>query len=582
MSVAKLLFKVALQHSFFDYIETIYTNTYILIHIYISVNMLYMHKINEGEKMGKTNMGHTYGTIFNWHSFRFKLVYEGIAVGIFSGFIVVLYRYLLAKSVEIINNIYTFLRGNLLLLPIWLVILAAIGYLVGIMVKKEPMISGSGIPQVEGVLLRKLDMNWWKVILGKFIGGVLAIGAGLSMGREGPSVQLGAAVGQGFSRILKRVKIEEKYLITSGASAGLSAAFNAPLAGAMFALEEVHKNFSPLVLLSALSAALSADFISSEFFGLKPVFDFKKITILPLNYYFYIIILGVILGVLGAVFNKVLLKSQDIYSLQKWLPRQMRPIIPLMVSAVLGLVIPQVLGGGHELISSLTGNNFPLMFLLVLLIVKFIFTMVCYGSGAPGGIFLPLLAIGALIGNIYGYILVNAVHISNNFINNFIILAMAGYFTAVVRAPITGSILITEMTGTLSHLLSLSLVCITAYVIADFLGSNPVYESLLEKFLANNKNEEIGNSITKTILEIAVCMGSSVDGKKVKELEWPVNCLLVGVKRGKREIIPKGNTLIYPGDYLIVLTDENKASEVRETLLQMSGYCGIKTRNESY
>ncbi|MDG9688473.1 chloride channel protein, partial [Streptomyces sp. DH18] len=133
------------------------------------------------------------------------------------------------------------------------------------MVKNEPMISGSGIPQVEGVLLRELDMTWWKVILGKFFGGVLSIGSGLSLGREGPSVQLGAAIGQGFSKVFRRIKIEEKYLITSGASAGLAAAFNAPLAGAMFALEEVHKNFSPLILLSALSSALSADFIASSF-----------------------------------------------------------------------------------------------------------------------------------------------------------------------------------------------------------------------------------------------------------------------------------------------------------------------------
>jgi H+/Cl- antiporter ClcA len=169
----------------------------------------------------------------------------------------------------------------ILILP-WIGVLIIIGYIVGLMVKHEPMISGSGIPQVEGVLLRKLDMSWWRVILGKFIGGILSIGSGLSLGREGPSVQLGAAVGQGFSKVFKRVKIEEKYLITSGASAGLAAAFNEPLAGVMFALEEVHKNFSPLVLLSALSA----DFIASGFFGLKPVFTFVNLTTLPLNLYF--------------------------------------------------------------------------------------------------------------------------------------------------------------------------------------------------------------------------------------------------------------------------------------------------------
>lgn len=213
------------------------------------------------------NKHNTHNTLFHWSSFRLKLVYEGLGIGIITGLIIVLYRFTLEQAGLLLTQIYNLISARPILLLPWVGVLILIGLIVGLMVQHEPMISGSGIPQVEGVLLRKLSMTWWKVILGKFLGGVLAIGAGLSMGREGPSVQLGAAVGQGFSKILKRINIEEKYLITSGASAGLAAAFGAPLAGVMFALEEVHKNFSPLVLLSALSAALSADFITSEFFG---------------------------------------------------------------------------------------------------------------------------------------------------------------------------------------------------------------------------------------------------------------------------------------------------------------------------
>jgi H+/Cl- antiporter ClcA len=431
------------------------------------------------------NKHNTYNTLFHWHSFKLKLVFEGICIGIITGLLVVLYSYLLEKAGVLLTYIYKIISIKPILILPWIGTLIFIGYLVGIMVKHEPMISGSGIPQVEGVLLRKLDMTWWRVILGKFIGGILSIGSGLSLGREGPSVQLGAAVGQGFSKLFKRMKIEEKYLITSGASAGLAAAFNAPLAGAMFALEEVHKNFSPLVLLSALSSALSADFIASGFFGLKPVFTLENLSTLPLKLYFYIIILGVFLGGFGVVFNKTLLKTQDIYVAQKWLPKKMRIIIPLLISVILGILLPQVLGGGHELITSLITNNFSLTILVVVVLVKFLFTMASFGSGAPGGIFLPLLAIGALIGNIYGMALVHFIHFDSIYINNFIILAMAGYFSAVVRAPITGTILITEMTGSFTNLLSLAIVSIVAYIVADVLGSKPIYEALLEKILNN-------------------------------------------------------------------------------------------------
>lgn len=318
------------------------------------------------------NKHNTYNSLFHWQSFRLKLVFEGIAVGIITGLLVVLYRYSLEKAVIVLNEIYKILLRQPQLIPVWMVVLALIGYGLGMLVKHEPMISGSGIPQVEGVLQGKLKMTWWRVIIGKFVGGILAIGSGLSLGREGPSVQLGSAVGQGFSKVFKRIKIEEKYLITSGASAGLAAAFNAPLAGVMFALEEVHRNFSPLVLLSALSAALSADYVSSGFFGLKPVFNFKNLSILPLKYYFYVIILGVILGLLGVVFNKTLLKAQNLYSKLKFVPKEFRIIIPLFVSVILGLFLPQVLGGGHELILSLvTASDASLKFLFLVLLVKF-------------------------------------------------------------------------------------------------------------------------------------------------------------------------------------------------------------------
>lgn len=518
----------------------------------------------------------TYNTLFHWHSFRLKLVFEGIGVGITTGLLIVLYRYALEKTGLLLTNVYKTISIEPILILPWIVTLIIIGYIVGLMVKNEPMISGSGIPQVEGVLLRKLDMTWWRVILGKFIGGVLSIGFGLSLGREGPSVQLGAAIGQGFSNVFKRVKIEEKYLITSGASAGLAAVFNAPLAGVMFALEEVHKNFSPLILLSALSAALSADFVTSGFLGLKPVLKFKNLDILPLKFYFYIILLGVITGALGVVFNKILLKTQNLYVEQSWLPKEMKIVVPLLISAILGILLPQVLSGGHELIISLITGNFSLTILVILVLVKFLFTMASYGSGAPGGIFLPLLAIGALIGNIYGIVLVHFLHFNSIYINNFIILAMAGYFTAIVRAPITGTILITEMTGSFNHLLSLAIASIVAYIVADILASKPIYESLLEKFLYNQgETISIGNNKNKAILEFVVCIGSYLDGKQIKKVKWPSHCLLVAVKRGEHEIIPKGDTVIFHGDYLIILTNDDRVSKINDALTIMTGGCEI-------
>ena len=202
---------------------------------------------------------------------------------------------------------------------------------------------------VEGVVRRKMSMTWWKVLIGKVIGGILSLGAGLSMGREGPSIQIGASIGQGYSIGLNRDKIRENLLITIEASAGLAAAFNAPLAGVIFALEEIHKNFSSLILLACVSSSIAADFVCSEFFGLKPIFTFGNISVLPLNYYGYIALMGIILGIFGALFNYTLLKSKEVYARQKWLPVQLRPIIPLLLAGIAGLFFPKILGGGQNI-----------------------------------------------------------------------------------------------------------------------------------------------------------------------------------------------------------------------------------------
>jgi len=520
----------------------------------------------------------TFSTMKHWYSIGLKLIFEGILIGIFTGFAIVLFRYSIEKINDFYPSIFSFLKEKPYFIPILFIILISIGIIIGLLIKAEPMVRGSGIPQIEGVLLRKTNMVWWRILLGKLFGGILAIGAGLSLGREGPSVQIGASIGQGFSKIFKRIKIEENFLITSGASAGLAAAFNAPLAGVIFALEEVHKSFSSLILLSAVSASVTADFISSGFFGIKPIFNFKSIETLPLKNYPYLLIVGAVIGLFGAFFNYSLLKVKDLYVRQKFVPIIVRPVIPLIFAGILGFFYPQVLGGGNTLVTSLTQNNFGIKLLFILLVLKFAFTIFSYGSGAPGGIFLPLLVVGAITGNLLGIFFNHAFNLNPTYINNFIVLAMAGYFAAIVKAPITGIVLITEMTGSFNHLLSLSIVVFVSYFFANLVGSKPIYESLLNRSLQNEEYAAfVGEPKTRVVLEIPISIESEIEGHKIKDICWPQGCLLVSIKRGAEEIIPKGETIIYPGDYLIVLTNEEEVGQVMEKISEFSQGSKIKT-----
>ena len=402
----------------------------------------------------------------------------------------------------------------------------------------------------------------------KFIGGFLCLFGGLSLGREGPSIQLGAMTGQGISRLLDRGKTEAKYLMTCGASAGLAAAFHAPLAGMMFALEEIHKGFSMSILISVMTASVTADYISSYIIGLDPVFQFRLDYVLPQSYYWMLILLGAILGVMGAFYNWAMLKAQDLYKKPKFLNETTRLMIAFAAAGVLGLLMPSVLGSGHELIVSLTNGEMVLGLVVLTFIVKFIFSAVSFGSGAPGGIFFPLLILGAMIGGIFAMTGVQFFGLDPVYINNFVLLAMAGYFTAIVRAPITGIILLFEMSGSVSQMLSLAIVSVTAYIIATLLKSEPIYESLLDRILKSHKKNQAGvkGSSQKVLSNFVIMNGSVLEEKMVQDITWPDNCLLVALERGGKELIPKGRTKLMAGDTLTTMTDERDAGYVHDKM----------------
>lgn len=507
----------------------------------------------------------------NPHGFSVSLVADGVLVGIMAGCVSVIYRLLLNNAEKIMFRVIEFTKGNHFYMFGWFLILAAMGFLVGKLVAWEGMCSGSGIPQVQGEMKGYLNQKWWRVLISKIIGGTLCILGGLSLGREGPSVQLGAMAGKGLAKVTKTTATKERYMIACGSGAGLAAAFNAPLAGVMFSLEEIQKNFNSSMLVCVISGCVTSDFISKNIFGLSPVFDFHLEKILPLGNYWMLILLGVILGLCGAFYNFVMLKGQDFYGKLKIIPSEYRIILPFLAAGILGYILPSVLAGGHAMIELITGHRLLVSVMLVLLLVKFLFSAFCFGSGAPGGIFFPLLILGAYIGAIYGSLIISGTGIDPCYITNFITISMAGFFTAIVRAPITGILLIAEMTGTFEHFLSLAVVCIISYIVAHLLGSEPIYESLLGRILTKNGMVENPGPDNKVLRSFAVGTTSIACGQKIKDVPWPDHCLIVTINRGQEEIIAKGSTEVHSGDALVALIDESYLGMVTESIQLICG-----------
>ncbi|OIQ07906.1 H(+)/Cl(-) exchange transporter ClcA [Moorella thermoacetica] len=505
------------------------------------------------------------GILLRRYSYLLRFLCKGALAGAGAGLVGAAFRLALTEGDLWRNSLLTWARG----IPLWgwlaLPFLGALtGGLAGWLTSLAPETAGSGIPHVEAVLINLRRLVWWRVIPVKFIAGALAIGAGLSLGPEGPAVQMGAAAGKAVSDGFGRSKTEELHLIACGAGAGLAAAFNAPLAGVVFVLEELRRNFSPYALGGALVASVVADMVSRHILGPLPTFRLIEAwPVLPLTTLPVFLVLGVLAGILGAVFNWSLLASLELGDRLSGFPRWLRAMLILFLAGILGYFLPEVLGGGHLLAEEALAGRVAWTLIPLLFVVKFLLTMISNSAGVPGGIFLPLLVLGALLGSLVGQVSGLLIPAFQGMVPAFAMIGMAAYFVAILRLPLTGVVLIIEMTGSYRHIVLLLFTCMIAYLVVETLGSRPAYEMLLERDLARARVEAEPSPVGKMlIMDFAVEAGSDACGRLVRDLELPPDCLLVTIRRKGREIIPRGNTSIQEGDHLAVITPEERAAEI--------------------
>lgn len=436
---------------------------------------------------------------------RVRLFFEGIFVGIVTGVIIAAFRFLLDEAdifrpiiFAQVNSVGKFLFACGVMILLAIILARAI--------KFDSQISGSGIPQIKGMLQGRTEMfKPFRLLAAKFFATVMSIGAGMSLGRAGISVQFGATIGNFFTKKIygdnpRHEAVEGKFLLTAGAGAGLAAIFNAPLAGVIFCIEDLRKKFSQEILIATVTAAVTASFVVKIVFGVRPVFETitrtplniptvvtlptsdmaTSLSTAPLKFLALFILLGIICGAAGALFTRALIFSLDTYDRLKIFGVK-RFLIPFLLIVPLGVKLPEVLGCGNVLVDEILVSHLALNLLVILLAGKILFTLICFGTNAPGGIFLPVLVIGALIGNIFARVGNSLDIFTADWTTLFIIFGMVAFFSAVVKAPVTGAVLILELTGQFAHLFWLIIISGTAFLISDLCGGEPIFSALLER-----------------------------------------------------------------------------------------------------
>ncbi|MDR0899989.1 MAG: chloride channel protein [Lactobacillaceae bacterium] len=500
---------------------------------------------------------------------RIISVGRAVVVGLLVGFVVSGFRFGVERSLVMWKRLYSLAHQNVIYLIVIASLLVLITIVIGMIIKPDPNVNGSGIPQVEGQLAGRLDVNAFSVLWRKFTAGILAIGSGAMLGREGPSIQLGAAVGQLYAQKRRFTEEQRRLMIATGSAAGLSAAFAAPVAGAMFVLEEIYRSFSMLVWLGTLTGAVVADIVSTKIFGLKPVLHIQMHS-LPLGMYWMLPVLGIILGILGYAYQKVTLNASNFYKPFSFIPRQFHFGIVAIGIILIGYFIPDMLGGGNNLILNLGHKQItPTLFVLLgIFLIRFSFSAISFGSGVPGGIFLPILSLGAVIGGLVS-VTASTLNIWNSiYFNDLAVLGMVGYFAAISKAPFTAIILIAEMVGSLEHLVPLAIVVLISYLTNDVLGGQPIYESLLEKIVQPLKIEDSSGKLTEA--RVRVMPDGGMDQKEIREVSWPKATVVSRVERGSQEIIARGDVVMQPGDELVLFVDTANYANVLAKIKQIS------------
>ena len=279
------------------------------------------------------------------------------------------------------------------------------------------------------------------------------------------------------------------------------------------------------------------------------------------------------------LFNRTLLASLRLFERTSRWPLGLPAALVGIAVAIVGWFAPEALGGGGPLVQDTLGGRMGVQALLVLLLLRFGMTMASYGTGAAGGIFAPLLVLGAQAGLLVGLLGQTAFPSAAGYGTSFAVVGMAALFTAIVRAPLTGIVLILEMTSSYPLMLPLLAACFTAYALADLLHDRPIYEALLERDLLRGQ-PAAGDGGQTTIFEVLVEEGAPFDGRRVADLGLPPGCLLIAIQRDEHEEVPSRDTVLQAGDRLTAVVAPSAAGGV-ERLRHGADYRGDDHRGDA-
>lgn len=366
----------------------------------------------------------------------------------------------------------------------WIVPVVVAGLAVAIaryLVVLVPEAAGSGVQRIEAQVRQQVDADRLRVVPAKFVGGALAIGSGLALGREGPTVQMSAAIGSKLSTVAKVTRDDGLSVQSALAGAGLGVAFNAPLGGVIFVVEELTKSIRMKVIALTMVATAVAVGVMRLLLGSSVDFEVPQLPNSTLVELPLFIIFGLLMGLMGAFYSRTIIFFLDLFEKLAQIPLLVRAAIVGAAVGLLGWFVPNIVGGGDNLTQQTLTGSAPILTIAAIVLIRWFLGPVSYSVSTPGGLFAPLMVLGAGFGGLFGGLVML---VSSDLFGNpvtYALVGMAAFFGAVVRAPITGIVLVVEMTATNNQFAPLMLATAAAVIAATLVKSDPIYDTLRDR-----------------------------------------------------------------------------------------------------
>ncbi|MGB2990157.1 MAG: chloride channel protein [Candidatus Zixiibacteriota bacterium] len=490
------------------------------------------------------------------------LIILSVVVGVGGGFGAVIFRWLIGFFHKLFFDGGTSLFSQITSHPEWLIPLIPLagGLAVApITYRLAREARGHGVPEVMLAVALRGGIIRPFVALAKSIASSICIGSGGSAGREGPIVQIGSAIGSTVGQMFKMSGDRVKVLVGCGAAAGISATFNAPIAGVLFALEIILGDFtmyafSPVIISSVTATVISRAFLGNYPAFIVPAYDLVSVWEMPMY-----IGLGLLAGIFSVLFIKVLYKSEDIFEALK-IRNSLKPALGGLILGIIGLFYPQVFGVGYEAINAALHEEALIWVLFLLVFMKIAATSLTLGSGGSGGIFAPSLFMGATLGGFFG----NLVHLAFPLITAtpgaYALVGMSAMVAGTTHAPITAMLIIFELTGDYRIILPLMLASVVATLVANKLHVDSIYTLKLSR-----RGITLKAGKDRTLLEgISVQEVMSTSWQTVPQ-DMPLSQLLRFVEQSRENVFPVLNR---KGELEGIVTLQDIRSVVTKSVLE--------------